>query len=90
MENCIKISGELLFDPRDFTSKQERQGVWKKTAMVMIPGDIHHYYAWFLRKRYNLPLVPPVFRFQIIIKNEEAPQISNVIQGGVVLFWLEV
>lgn len=72
MENVIKISGKILFDPDNVTNKQERQGEWKKVAMVMIPGDIHSYYAWFIKKRYNLPLHSPIRGAHISFINDRA------------------
>lgn len=58
--NFIKLKGTIEFDPIDITKKHERQGVWKKTALVNISGDICGYYCWFIKKRYNLHLQTPL------------------------------
>ena len=59
-DNFIKLKGTVEFDPIDRTKKHERQGVWKKTAVVNISGDICSYYCWFIKKRYNLHLQTPL------------------------------
>jgi hypothetical protein len=59
VENVIKIKGTIYFDPPDRTKKHERQGKWKKIAMIKFDGDLCEYYAWFLKKRYNITLHKP-------------------------------
>jgi len=66
-----------LFDPENVTSKQVRQGEWKKVAMVMIPGDIHKLYCWFLKKRYNLPLQYPLRGAHISFINDRASDMNG-------------
>jgi hypothetical protein len=58
--NNVKISGKIVFDPKDATNKHKDQAVWKKMAMVVIDGDITDYYSWFLKRRYNITLNPPL------------------------------
>lgn len=77
MENCIKISGKVLFDPENVTNKHERQSEWKKVAMVVIPGDVHKLYAWFITKRYNLPLHPPLRGAHITFINDREADMNG-------------
>ena len=80
MENCIKISGKILFDSVDFTSKQKRQAEWKKVAMVMLepdlkPGEkgITEYYAWFIKKKFGIYLQKPLRDGHVTIVNDKVP-----------------
>lgn len=84
MKNIFKISGRLLFDPKGFTSKQVRQGEWKKVAMVMLEEELElgekgmtEYYAWFIKKRFNLPLQKPLRGAHVTIVNDRASDIKN-------------
>lgn len=56
----IKTKGKILFDPVNVTKKHNKQGSWKRMAMVMLDGDLSKYYAWFLKKRYNEVLYPSI------------------------------
>lgn len=80
----IKISGKILFDPKEITSKQARQGEWKKTAMVMLEPDlgrgekgITEYYAWFIKKHFNLPLQKPIRNSHVTIISDRASDMKN-------------
>jgi hypothetical protein len=52
----LKLKGILDFEPQDVTSKQRRQSSWKRTAIIKTGCDMDRYYAWFLKKRFNLEL----------------------------------
>jgi len=59
-ENTITVRGQIVFDPKNLTKKHQAQGSWKKVAMVFFhKSDLCGYYAWFIKKRYNLPLAEP-------------------------------
>ena len=59
-ENTITVRGQIRFDPKNLTKKHQAQGSWKKVAMVFFhKSDLCGYYAWFIKKRYNLPLAEP-------------------------------
>ena len=77
MENVIVIPGKIVFDPENFTSKHIRQGEWKKVAMVMVSGDIHKYYSWFVKRRYNLNLFPPLRGAHISFINDRASDMNG-------------
>jgi hypothetical protein len=60
MKNTIEITGKIVFDPNNKTRKHEKQGSWKKLAMVLFSDDSSAYYAWFISNRYNITLNPPL------------------------------
>lgn len=73
-----------MFDPKEITSKQERQGEWKKTAMVLLEPDlgknekgITEYYAWFIKKHYGLPLHKPLRNAHVTFVNDRASDMKN-------------
>jgi len=75
----IKLKGKILFDPEDVTNKHVSQSSWKKIAMVLFEGDICEYYAWFIKKRFNLTLHKPVRGAHITFVNDSMRDLS---QGG--------
>lgn len=86
MENCIKISGTIVFDPANVTNKQERQSEWKKVAMVLLEPKLNRakgdkgladYYAWFIKKRYNLPLHRPLRDAHVTFINDRASDMNG-------------
>lgn len=56
----IELKGKIWFDPKNVTKKHNNQAEWKRMAMVMFEGDASEYYAWFIKKRYNLILNRPL------------------------------
>jgi len=52
----IKVKGILEFSPEDVTRKHKNQSSWKRVAMIRTDCDLDRYYAWFLKKRFNLEL----------------------------------
>ena len=60
MKDRITLTGKIGFEPEDRTKKHLLQSSWKKVAMVFIEGDICEYYAWFLKKRYDISLNKPI------------------------------
>jgi hypothetical protein len=77
MSNIIKLSGKILFDPEDVTSKHANQSSWKKVAMVLFEGDICEYYAWFIKKRFNLTLHKPVRGAHITFINDSMRDLTK-------------
>ena len=69
-ENKITVEGKIIFDPVDVTNKHQKQSSWKKVAMVHIGGEISEYYAWFIKKRYNISLAPPLRKAHITFIND--------------------
>ncbi len=77
MENKIKLTGSIKFEPEDKTKKHKNQASWKKVAMVMIDSDICEYYAWFINKRYNLILNRPLRKAHISFINDSMRDLTQ-------------
>jgi len=69
-ENTITVKGKIVFDPDNKTKKHSAQGSWKRVAMVFFSGDLCEYYAWFVEKRYALPLARPLRNAHISFIND--------------------
>ncbi len=66
------VQGRLVFDLPDVTKKHVKQASWKKTALVMIENpDFCNYYAWFVKKRYNLELYRPLRDTHFTVINDK-------------------
>ena len=46
--------GILKFDPVNMTKKHNKQGEWKKSALIEVHDDTYLYYQWLIQKRYPL------------------------------------
>jgi hypothetical protein len=73
--------GTIIFDPDNKTKKHDRQSSWKKVALVELDSDIplknnevysdlSDYYAWFIKRRFNLKLNKPLRGSHITIIND--------------------
>lgn len=54
------IKGKIKFDPVDVTKKHLKQASWKRVAIVEFNDDTWEYYAWFLKRRFNLRVNKPL------------------------------
>jgi len=93
METNIIMRGKIIFEPEDITTKHGKQSSWKKIAMVFIYGDICQYYSWFLMKRYNIILNPPVRGGHISFINDsvvDLTQNGKLSKEEVEVMWLNV
>ena len=75
--NLVKYSGRVEFEVPHKTKKHELQASWKRTAMILMPGDITEYYAWFIRKRFNIELIKPVRRAHVTFVNDSNASLSQ-------------
>lgn len=87
----LTIEGKLLFDPVNVSKKHQKQSSWKKVALVMFNDDLDHYYAWFLQKRFNLVLNPPLRGSHVtiisdMVDNETYEQAHPFFNGKTVRF----
>ena len=55
----VSVTGTIRFDPENMTKKHDKHASWKRVAMLMINCDISDYYAWFIKKRFNISLPSP-------------------------------
>jgi len=87
MKQEVTFEGTLVFDPIDRTAKHKKQSSWKKVAMVVIDGEIAPnkrikgdtwgLYAWFLKKRYNIILNPPLRGTHISFINDREGDLNG-------------
>lgn len=66
----IKVRGILEFEPEDKTRKHKAQASWKRVALIKTGDDLSEYYAWFIRKRFNLELNKPLRGAHVTIVND--------------------
>ena len=71
MDNFISICGKLEFDPVNRTKKHKEQSSWKKTAMLMLDGDMHLYYGWLIKRRYGIELNRPLRGSHVTFVNDK-------------------
>lgn len=89
------MKGILEFSPEDKTRKHSSQSSWKRVAMIKTNCDLDRYYAWFLKKRFNLELNKTLRGSHITFISdrldrtifEEASQIFN---GKEITFYIEL
>lgn len=77
MKDKITLYGKIGFEPEEKTKKHREQASWKKIAMVYFDGDVSEYYAWFIKKRYNLELVRPIRGAHISFINDSLRDITQ-------------
>jgi hypothetical protein len=77
MKERITLTGKIGFEPEDKTKKHKNQASWKKMAMVFLDGDICEYYAWFVMRRYNLPLNKPLRGAHISFINDSMRDLTQ-------------
>jgi len=72
----IHLTGRIEFEPENVTKKHNLQASWKHIAMVLFDGDITDYYAWFIKKRYNLILNKPLRGGHVSFINDSFKEMS--------------
>jgi hypothetical protein len=78
MENVIKLTGKIVFDPPDKTTKHKNQATWKRVAMVVFDNDdLCQYYAWFIFRRFNIVLNPPIRSAHVTFINDRTTDINR-------------
>jgi hypothetical protein len=80
----IKAKGILDFNLDDVTKKHKLQSSWKRTAMIKTGCDLSEYYAWFLKKRFNLELNRNLRGSHISIINDRIE--STIFEQGAKVF----
>lgn len=76
MTDKITYLGNIKFEPENRTKKHNSQSSWKKIAMIHFDGEITDYYAWFIKKRYNLSLNKPIRGAHISFINDSIKDLS--------------
>ena len=67
----IKVGGILDFNPTDRTKKHISQSAWKRVALIKTKCELDNYYAWFLKKRFNLELSKNLRGSHVTIINDK-------------------
>tara|TARA_R110000772_G_scaffold2410_2_gene8467 strand:- start:76856 stop:77371 length:516 start_codon:yes stop_codon:yes gene_type:complete len=85
-KNIIIAKGILQFDPINRTKKHDRQGSWKKTAMILLNDDTCEYYRYLIQRKYQLIqgrksnvnwLNPPLRGTHVTIINDRTDDIDT-------------
>jgi len=90
MKQLITYRGKIVFDPEDRSNKHKKQGSWKKIAMVFIKGEICQYYGWFLKRRFNLILQPPMRGAHVSFINDRWADFDGKNEAEKLALWKEV
>lgn len=77
MNDRVSLIGKIGFEPENKTNKHNNQSSWKKIAMVFIDGDVTDYYAWFIKKRYNLILNKPLRGAHVSFINDSMKDLTK-------------
>lgn len=77
MTTNITYKGVIQFNPDNKTNKHNDQAIWKRMALVLIPGDVIEYYSWFIKKRYSLELNKPLRGAHISFVNDSIDDIRK-------------
>jgi hypothetical protein len=92
----VKIKGKIEFNPPDHTNKHVSQSVWKKVAIIYTNCELDKYYAWFLKKRFNLELVQNIRGSHITFISDRVGdaelynKVSNLFDGKEIDFYIEL
>lgn len=73
----VKVNGILEFEPENVTRKHEKQSSWKRIAIIKTNDDLSEYYAWFIRKRFNLELNVPLRGAHLTIINDRDNEVPT-------------
>lgn len=91
----FKYKGILEFSPEDKTRKHKSQSVWKRVAIIKTDCDLDRYYAWFLKKRFNLELNKNLRRSHVTFINDRLNvdvfnEASRIFNNKEIDFYLEL
>ena len=91
----FKVRGILDFSPEDKTKKHISQASWKKVAMIRTNCDLDRYYAWFLKKRFNLELNSTLRGTHVTFINDRMDakvfeQFAQIFDGKEIDFYVEI
>lgn len=89
------MNGILEFSPEDKTRKHASQSSWKRVAMIKTDCDLDRYYAWFLKKRFNLELNKTLRGSHITFISDRLDrtifeEASKIFNGKEITFYIEL
>ena len=90
----FKVRGILDFSPEDKTKKHVSQASWKRVAMIRTNCELDRYYAWFLKKRFNLELNTNLRGTHVTFINDRMDakvfeQFAQIFEGKEIDFYVE-
>ena len=90
----FKVRGILDFSPEDKTKKHVSQASWKRVAMICTNCELDRYYAWFLKKRFNLELNTNLRGTHVTFINDRMDakvfeQFAQIFEGKEIDFYVE-
>jgi len=90
----IKMKGKLKFQPENKTKKHDKQD-WKKIAMIILKCELDNYYAWFLKKRFDLDFVKNLRGAHVTIISDKIDskvfeKAANLFNGKDITFYYEL
>ena len=91
----IKLRGILEFSPVDVTRKHKAQSSGKCAAIIKTDFDMDRYYAWFLKKRFNLELNKNLRGSHVTFINDRMDksifeQAAKIFEGREIDFFIEL
>ncbi len=91
----FKVRGILDFSPEDKTKKHVSQASWKRVAMIRTNCELDRYYAWFLKKRFNLELNTNLRGTHVTFINDRMDakvfeQFAQIFDGKEIDFYVEI
>lgn len=67
----FKEQGIIIFDPKNYTKKHNRQSTWKNTVIINLRGEICDYYAWLIQRRFGIRINVPLRLAHVTIINDK-------------------
>jgi len=93
MDNKVTYKGRIIFNPDNLTRKHRSQASWKYMAIIVFDGDLSDYYQWFIKRRYDIELSPPIRGAHISFINDSDRDIAkglNIDVEDVDRYWKEL
>ena len=95
---AFKTQGVLDFFPENKTKKhfKQEQVLAKKVCLITTTCDLHSYYRWFIKTRFNLFLNPPLRGTHVTIindiirDNDLYKSVADKYQGKKINFYYEI
>ena len=72
----------MEFQPPNKTKKHNAQASWKRVAVILTNDELHNYYAWFIKKRFNLELNKPIRGSHVTFINDSERETPNFDEGA--------
>lgn len=89
------LEGKIHFELENVTKKHAAQAAWKRVAAVVFPCDVHLYYSWLLKRRFNLNLNRPLRGAHVTfisdkMRSEDFERAKKIFEGKLVTVYVEI